>query len=164
MTSSNLDSRSSLTCEAQRGTTLNPFLRFFRWETLKTALQIVIFFPTSNIIISLFSNSFFSLFPIWRWCINFAFIVHFLQSYAFLYTSWFLYNISPPQFWSSYISLFIHFHLNLSPLTLWVRAACFVLAIEVLLHARVLTLICACPIFKANFSHYKFSNANLRNF
>ena len=35
---------------------------------------------------------------------------------------------------------------------------------KVLLHARVLTLICACPIFKANFSHYKFSNANLRHF
>ena len=53
---------------------------------------------------------------------------------------------------------------NSFPLTLWVKAACFVLAIEVLLHARVLTLICACPIFKANFSHYKFSNANLRHF
>ena len=54
--------------------------------------------------------------------------------------------------------------INSFPLTLWVKAACFVLAIEVLLHARVLTLICACPIFKANFSHYKFSNANLRHF
>ena len=53
---------------------------------------------------------------------------------------------------------------NSFPLTLWVKAACFVLAIEVLLHARVLTLICACRIFKANFSHYKFSNANLRHF
>ena len=51
---------------------------------------------------------------------------------------------------------------NSFPLTLGVKAACFVLAIEVLL--RVLTLICACPIFKANFSHYKFSNANLRHF
>ena len=54
--------------------------------------------------------------------------------------------------------------LNSFPLTLRVKAACFVLAIEVLLHARVLTLICACRIFKANFSHYKFSNANLRHF
>ena len=36
--------------------------------------------------------------------------------------------------------------------------------IKVLLHARALTLICACPIFKANFSHYNFSNAKLRNF
>ena len=53
--------------------------------------------------------------------------------------------------------------INSFPLTLWVKAACFVLAIEVL-HARILTLICACPIFKANFSHYKFSNAILRNF
>ena len=53
---------------------------------------------------------------------------------------------------------------NSFPLTLGVKAACFVLAIEVLLHARVLTLICACPISKANFSHYKFSNANLRHF
>ena len=33
-----------------------------------------------------------------------------------------------------------------------------------IVHACVLTLICACPIFKANFCHYKFSNANLRNF
>ena len=57
-----------------------------------------------------------------------------------------------------------YFTVNSFPLTWWVKAACFVLAIKVLLHARVLTLICACPIFKANFSHYKFSNANLRNF
>ena len=39
--------------------------------------------------------------------------------------------------------------LNSFPLTLWVKAACLVLAIEVLLHARVLTLICACPIILA---------------
>ena len=38
---------------------------------------------------------------------------------------------------------------NSFPLTLWVKAACFVLAIEVLLHARVLTLICACRIFNS---------------
>ena len=38
---------------------------------------------------------------------------------------------------------------NSFPLTLWVKAACLVLAIEVLLHARVLTLICACPIILA---------------
>ena len=39
------------------------------------------------------------------------------------------------------------------PLILRVKAACFHLTIKVLLHARVLTLICACPIFKANCSH-----------
>ena len=39
--------------------------------------------------------------------------------------------------------------INSFPLTLWVKAACLVLAIEVLLHARVLTLICACPIILA---------------
>ena len=44
-------------------------------------------------------------------------------------------------------------YLNSFPLILRVKAACFHLTIKVLLHARVLTLICACPIFKANFSH-----------
>ena len=53
---------------------------------------------------------------------------------------------------------------NSFPLILRVKAACFHLTIKVLLHACVLTLICACPIFKANFSHYNFPNANLRNF
>ena len=52
---------------------------------------------------------------------------------------------------------------NSFPLILRVKAACFHLTIKVLLHARVLTLICACPIFKANFSHYNFPNAYLRN-
>ena len=71
--------------------------------------------------------------------------------------------------WSSMLQLLalstvIQADINSFPLTLWVKAACFVLAIKVPLHARVLTLIWACPIFKANFSHYKFSNANLRNF
>ena len=51
--------------------------------------------------------------------------------------------------------------LNSFPLILRVKAPCFHLTIKVLLHARVLTLICACPIFKANFSHYNFPNANL---
>ena len=50
------------------------------------------------------------------------------------------------------------------PLVLRVKAACLHLTIKVLLHARVLTLICACPSFKANFSQYNFPNANLRNF
>ena len=54
--------------------------------------------------------------------------------------------------------------INSFQLILRVKAACFHLTIKVPLHARVLTLICACPIFKAIFSHYNFSNVNLRNF
>ena len=53
--------------------------------------------------------------------------------------------------------------LNSFPLILRVKGACFHLTIKFLLHARVLTLICVCPIFKANFSHYNIPNANLRN-
>ena len=46
----------------------------------------------------------------------------------------------------------------------WVKAAGFELAIKVLLHASVLSLSCAWPIFKVNFSHYSFSNANFCSF
>ena len=53
---------------------------------------------------------------------------------------------------------------NSFPLILRVKAACFHLTVQVLLNARILTLICAGPSFKANFSHYNFPNANLSNF
>ena len=65
-------------------------------------------------------------------------------------------NFAYPLYWFTWWN-----NINSFPLILRVKAACFHLTIKVLLHACVLTLICACHIFKATFGHYNFPNANL---